>query len=210
MRSQAKEKSTKKGSAANSTGRAKIRNARKSTGSNGRATKNIERLLAAEKWQLAQGLLHRELIHGPTDHWLWMMLSQTYYEQLEYDTALECAKRAVELAPECPLALWHYGGCLSMVGQERAALAVWTLILNRDLHEVAQGECGEGEKWAMQLLNDVHYRMGQVHYFLGEDDLARLSFEKYLHNRQHGVGSLYDSKEVKTIVAQVSRKVASS
>jgi tetratricopeptide (TPR) repeat protein len=193
-------------SAANAGGawpRAKTNNAKKNAGSSDKQAGTIQRLLAAEKWQDVQLLVHRELIHAPTDHYWWMMLSETYCEQFEYDTALECAKRAVELAPQCPLALWHYAGCLSMTGQERAALSVWALLLNRDLDEVAHGECGEGMKWAMQLLNDVHYRMGVIHYFLGEDAQARVSFEKYLHNRRHGVGSIYDAKEVKKQLAEL-------
>lgn len=189
---------------AKSWGRAKTRNAKSPIGSRDKAVRTIERLLAAEKWQEAQALLHKELLHAPTDHWLWMMLSETYYEQFEYETALECAKRAVELAPQCPMALWHYGGCLSMTGQERAALTVWTLLLNRNVEEVGYGECGEGMKWALQLLNDVHFRMGRVHQFLGEDSQARVSFQKYVHNRAHGVGSLYDLAEARRQLAELS------
>jgi tetratricopeptide (TPR) repeat protein len=203
MRTPATRNHTSSANAASAWPRAKTKNGRIKTGSSAKQSRTIQRLLAAEKWQEAQQLLHRELIHAPTDHYWWMMLSETYYEQFEYDTALECAKRAVELAPQCPLALWHYAGCLSMTGQERAALSVWALLLNRDLEEVAHGECGEGMKWAMQLLNDVHYRMGLIHYFLGEDALARISFEKYLHNRRHGVGSIYDAKEVKKQLAEL-------
>ena len=204
MPSQATKKRTKPASGGGSWPKEKTKNAGKTNGSKDKATKTIKRLLKFENWQEAQLLLHRELIHAPTDHWLWMMLSQTYYEQFEYDTALECAKRAVELAPQCPLALWHYAGCLSMTGQERSALAIWSLLLNRELDDVAFGDCGEGMKWAMQLLNDVHYRMGQIHLFLGEDAQARVSFEKYLSNRRHGVGSIYDSNEVKRELAKLA------
>jgi tetratricopeptide (TPR) repeat protein len=203
MRTPATKNHTSPANAGGAWPRAKTKNGRKKTGSSAKHANTIQRLLTAEKWQDAQLLLHRELIHAPTDHYWWMMLSETYYEQFEYDTALECAKRAVELAPQCPLALWHYAGCLSMTGQERAALSVWALLLNRDLNEVAHGECGEGMKWAMQLLNDVHYRMGLIHYFLGEDAQARISFEKYLHNRRQGVGSIYDANEVKKQLAEL-------
>lgn len=204
MRARAKKKDTNAADGGNSWARAKTRNAKGRNGSRDKAAKNIERLLAAEKWQEAQALLHKELLHAPSDHWLWMMLSETYYEQLDYQTALECAKRAVELAPHCPLALWHYAGCLSMTGQERSALSVWTLLLNREVHEVAHDECGEGMKWAMQLLNDVHFRMGRIHQSLGEDSQARVSYEKYIHNRAHGVGSLYGLAEARRQLAELA------
>lgn len=204
MRVRARKKNTNTADGERLWAGAKTRSAGSRTGSRGKAIKEIERLLVAEKWKEAQPLLHKELLHSPTDHWLWMMLSETYYEEFDYETALECAKRAVELAPQCPLALWHYAGCLSMNGQERAALAAWTLILNRDLDDVAYGECGEGMKWAMQLLNDVHYRMGRIHQFLGEGAQAKASYQKYLHNRSHGVGSLYELKEARRHLAEVS------
>jgi hypothetical protein len=44
---------------------------------------------------------------------------------------------------------------------------------------------------------------GPHHYFLGEDAQARVAFEKYLHNRRHGVGSIYDVKEVKKQLAEL-------
>ena len=71
----------------------------------------------------------------------------------------------------------------------------------RDLEEVAYGECGEGMDWAMQLINDVHYRMGRYFQWKGDDERARASFAKYLHNRSHGVGSIYDRKPVEEYLA---------
>jgi tetratricopeptide (TPR) repeat protein len=131
-----------------------------------------------------------------------MHLSLTYYEQKKYEIALKCSMRAVELKPGCALALWHYAGCLEMTASEDAALAIWTLILNKDLEEVAYGECGEGMDWAMQLLNDVHYRMGKYFRRKGQNEPARESFKKYLHNRSHGVGSIYDKKQVESYLAR--------
>src|SRR5262245_50104924 len=144
----------------------------------------IEKLVAAKKWSRARALIastHRagsrasgrrklesdifqeELISDPTDHWLWTTLGLTYYEEREYEKAVECSTRAVELAPDCPLALWDYAGSLLMAGRDTAALAIWTLLLEMDLEQVAYGECGagcgEGMDWALQLINDVHYRL---------------------------------------------------
>lgn len=203
MRNPAKEKLTKKGSAAGSWVKARTKSGKKKTGANGDARTRLDKLLADEDWTQAQPLLHRELLHDPTSHWLWMMLSMTYYEQRDYETALTCAQRAVEFAPHCSLALWHYAGSLSMCYQEDSALAIYSLIVAKDLEEVAHGDCGEGMGWAMQLVNDVHYRMGCLYKFLGRDAQARVSFEKYLHNRAHGVGSIYDEKEVRRYLAEL-------
>jgi hypothetical protein len=151
----------------------------------------IEELVEQKKWTAARKLIQEELISAPTDHWLWLTLSLTYYEQKKYEKALQCSKRAVELQPDCPLALWHYAGSLFMSGREDAALAIWILLLNMDVEQVAYGECGEGMDWALQLLNDVHYRMGRYYEWKREKELAFASYSKYLHNRAHGVGSLY-------------------
>jgi tetratricopeptide (TPR) repeat protein len=157
----------------------------------------IQTLVQAKKWTKARALIQDELLSSPTDHWLWTTLGLTYYEQRQYEKALKCSKRAIELAPNCALVLWDYAGCLYMNRQESAALAIWTLLLGMDMEEVAYGECSEGMDWALQLINDVHYRIGRCFQHQGKKELARISFEKYLPNRQHGVSSIYDADTVK-------------
>lgn len=168
----------------------------------------IEKLLAAEKWAKARALIQDELLSDPTSHWLWTTLGLTFYEQRQYEKALKCSKRAVELAPDCPLVLWDYAGCLEMNGRESAAMAIWTLLLDMDIDEVAYGECSEGMDWALQVLNDVHYRMGRHFQRKGRNEQAGASYRKYLHNRSHGVGSIYDEKDVKKYLAELEREPA--
>ncbi len=170
----------------------------------------IERLIEQKSWSKARALIQEELVSAPTDHWLWMTLSLTYYEQKRYDKALQCSKRAVELQPECPLALWHYAGSLSLSGRGPAALAIWTILLDTNPEKIAYDECGEGMDRALQLLNDVHYRMGRYFQSEGKDEQARASFKKYLHNRAHGVGSIYDETRVKRYLAKLSHEVAAA
>lgn len=169
----------------------------------------IERLLAEKKWKQARALIQEELVSAPVDHWLWMHLGLTYYEEKKYPKALECCRRAVELKPDCALALWHYAGCLAMTENESSAVAIWTLILQMDIERVADGECGEGMDWALQLVNDVHYRMGRYFHRTGQERLAAESFEKYLHNRGHGVDSLYDADAVKKELRAITTMTAS-
>jgi tetratricopeptide (TPR) repeat protein len=131
-----------------------------------------------------------------------------YYESRRYEKALECAKRAVELQANCPLALWHYAGSLFMSGHESSALVIWTLLLDMDLEDVAYGECGEGMDAALQLINDVHYRVGRYYQWKGDRENACVSFRKYLHNRAHGVGSIYDAEQVKRYLRQLAPEPA--
>lgn len=71
----------------------------------------------------ARRLIEEELLFSPSDHWLWLTLSSTCNEDKDYDKAVACGKRAVELGPGCPLALWHYAGALYMTNQDTAAFA---------------------------------------------------------------------------------------
>jgi tetratricopeptide (TPR) repeat protein len=201
------EKGTKKGSGGSSWPKGRKKSVTSRTGTNGDAKAAIERALTAKDWARARALLHEELVFAPADHWVWMQLSLAYYEDRKYEKVLLCSKRAVELEPRCPLALWHYAGCLYMSGQEDAARNVWTVLLNSDLEEIAYGDCGEGMDHAMRLLNDVHYRLGRYYLWKKEPQLTRTSFEKYLHNRAHGVASSYDEKLVR---AELAKLIAAS
>jgi tetratricopeptide (TPR) repeat protein len=182
---------------------ARIRSDKRRNGSSGEATKQIESLPEERKWRKARFLLQEEMLFAPSDHWVWITLGLTYYEEKEYDKALACSKQAVELEPSCPLGLWHYAGCLYMRGEESSALAIWSLLLARDPEEIANEPCGEGIEWAMQLINDVHYRVARYYQRKEEPEMARTSFEKYLHNRAHGVTSIYDSRRVQAYLAEL-------
>jgi tetratricopeptide (TPR) repeat protein len=152
----------------------------------------------------ARSLIQEELISAPTDHWLWATLSLTYYEEKKYEKALECSKRAVQSEPECPLALWHYAGSLYMAGRPSSALTIWTMLLDKDLDEIANGEHGEGMDWALRLVNDVLYRVGSYYQWVGTNELARGYFLKHLQDREHGVASTYDLDDVTLNLERVS------
>src|SRR5713226_1420458 len=97
---------TKKARGVNSWAKAKIRKGKPPTGTGGSRTSAIERCLAEKNWKGARCLIQDELLFQPMDHWLWMTLGLTYHEEQEYEKAVQCSKRAVQLAPGCPLALW--------------------------------------------------------------------------------------------------------
>ena len=86
----------------------------------------IESLVERRKWAAARRLIQDELLRSPTDHWLWMTMGLTYYEQRHYEKALECATRAVELQSDCPLAIWHLAGSYYMCGREERGYIVDT------------------------------------------------------------------------------------
>src|SRR5262249_34106692 len=95
-------------------GKAKTEKDRSRNGSKDECTLRIEQAIEQKNWKEARQLIQEDLIFKPTDHWLWFSLSLTFYEEKEYEKALASSTRAVELAPNCPLALWHYAGSLFM------------------------------------------------------------------------------------------------
>lgn len=202
-RNRAKETSTKKERGASSWRNEKTKNAARQIGFKDNGISQIERLVEHGQWSEARALIQEELVFQPADHWLWFMLGLTYYEQKEYEKALRCSEWAVHLKPACPLALWHYAGSLLMCGRGESALAIWISLINMDLNEVAYGDHGEGMDSALQLINDVQYRIGRYYQSIGRDNLARDSFRKYLHNCAHGVGSIYDTKQVNDYLTRI-------
>jgi tetratricopeptide (TPR) repeat protein len=65
----------------------------------------IEKLIEAEDWERARGLIRAALRAELADHWLLTRLSLTYYEQRRYRTALRWSDKALALGPDCPLVL---------------------------------------------------------------------------------------------------------
>jgi hypothetical protein len=90
-----------------------------------------------------------------------------------------------------------------MSGREHLAFVLWIRLLDMDLEEVAFGEHGEGMDWALRLINDVHYKLAVYYEWAGRTDEAIGSLKKYVHNRKHGVTSLYALDEAKARLARL-------
>ena len=170
--------------------------------------KSIESYIRQGEWKKAQRLIRKELQVMPDahwdSHWLWATLSLTYHEQYEHGKALECAEKALRVAPHCPLALWHYAGSFYMHGLAKEALVVWKKLLRRGVRAIATGECGEGMAYARQLLNDCNYRIGRCYAWIGNKALAVRYFRKYLDHRRSGARSSYNIRQVKKELAALS------
>ena len=184
--------------------RVKTKNGTAPIGSRGDAMTKIEKLIAARQWRAGSALIQDELLSNPTDHWLWTTLGLTYYEAREYAKA-QLQQKSCRIGAELPLGLM--GLCRLFIYEQPGALSVCNLdsSLEHGSGGVAYGEDGEGMDWAMQLLNDVHYRIGKYYVREGNNQQAIESFTKYLQNRSHGVGSIYDKAEVEFRLAKLQR-----
>lgn len=156
-----------------------------------RLSATVNRLFAQDKWAEAQALLERALSEDPQDHWLLSRLSAALYEQRKYKKALDYARRAHDLAPDCPLVLWDLAGALDATGKAKEAANIYARLLRRGAARVAADECGEGAAWARSLLTDCLYRLA-LYFEKRRPAKARRCLQRYVTLRLLGVDSIYD------------------
>ena len=164
----------------------------------------IERALESENWPQTRALIRNVLKREPDNHWLLTRLGSTYYEQKQYKRALHYTLKAFALAPQCPLVLWDYAGCLEMLNQSKEAMAIYRRLIRRDVHRLANGDCGEGVAWARGLVADCHYRMAHCYRDQGNKKQARVSYQQHLALRGSGCRSIYRNNEVKKELQQLN------
>jgi tetratricopeptide (TPR) repeat protein len=155
-----------------------------------------------EDWAEARRRIRAALDQAPEDHWLITQLAMTHHEERRYDEALELNERAVQLAPRCPLVLWNQASILDMLGRTDEALDLWKRLLTLGPEAVARDECGEGLRWARSLLNDCLYRIGLCYQKKGNHDAALRWLYYHLGNRQRGIKSIYELKDVREKMRQ--------
>jgi hypothetical protein len=140
--------------------RQKIHKKEKATRGTGAMTlsERINDCFNREAWGEAREIILRALRKSPDDHWLISRLSTTYYEEKDYQQALQLARRAVQLDRTCPLVLWDLAGALDAIGDKEQAIKTYEKLLSRGVDGIANDECGEGEEWAKSLLADCKLR----------------------------------------------------
>ena len=155
----------------------------------------IEAAIERDDWDKARRLLEEELRKTPEDHWLLTRLATTYYEQRNYEKALESSERAIHLAAGCPLVRWDYACALDMLDRTSEAIEQWKYLLKAGPKSIANDPCGEGREWATSLVNDCRYRLALAHADKGEFAKAIHYIRNYLKNRKTGVSSIYEDDE---------------
>ncbi len=159
-------------------------------------SKDIEKRIKAEDWRGARKLIESRLTVDPDNHWLLTRLSLTFYEERNYKHALNVSKRALALAPYCPLVHWDYGGALDMLGRHSEAVSVFQRLIKREVDGIAHGECGEGIGWARGIIADCHYRASECYRKMNQRVRSLQELEKHLDMRGPGCYSIYPLEEV--------------
>ncbi|MCI0379365.1 MAG: tetratricopeptide repeat protein, partial [Gemmataceae bacterium] len=133
-----------------------------------RAGKLINAAFAREDWEKARDIIIGELKRAPKDHWLLTRLSTTYYEQKNYQQALQHVDEVAKIKPDCPLVLWDLAGTLDALGKHQEAIDTYMKIFDKPTQELVDGPCGEGFDWAHALLTDCVFRLGVCFERLGK------------------------------------------
>ena len=166
----------------------------------------IESLIAADDWTEARKIITNALSESPEDHWLLSRLALTFYEQFDYEKALEYDAKALSYAPHCPLALWGYAGSLEMLDRQNEAIKIYRRLIRRGAKAIAYGECGEGLARARGLVADSLYRVASCYESLGRRRQAAKFYEQHLAERGAGCHSIYSLREVRQEFKDLRRK----
>jgi tetratricopeptide (TPR) repeat protein len=170
---------------------------------NSSVDQRMNRCLDREDWAGARRLIRAKLLREPESHWLLTRLGLTYYEERRYREALTPQKKALTLAPRCPLVRWDYAGTIDALGRRTEAIAIWRTLLRQGERRIAHGPCGEGLRWTRSLLNDCRYRLALACRALGRLRSARHYLAQHLRRRRQGVPSIYPLSLVRRRLAGI-------
>ncbi len=166
-------------------------------------SRTLQELSDNECWEEARTLILGWLEEDPEDHWLLAELSNTYYEEHNYEKALDYVEQALRFAPKCPLVLWYYAGTLDMLGRSGEAIDIWKKLLRRGVSSLAHEECGEGIRWARSFINDSRYRIGLAYADIGNFHLAKQYVKKHIENRGRNCPSIYNLRDVRKKLSKI-------
>jgi tetratricopeptide (TPR) repeat protein len=168
-------------------------------------SEEIQKAIESENWEKARSLIRERLKKSPGNHWLITRLGLTYYEQRQYKRSLNYSKKAIKIAPNCPLVLWDYAGSLDMLNYKKEAISIYKRIISKGLNQIAYGKCGEGKAWARGLIADCHYRLACCYKDIG---CFKKSLEEYKYHfalRGPGCHSVYNIKEIRKEVLKLKK-----
>jgi tetratricopeptide (TPR) repeat protein len=171
----------------------------------------IEKLIAAGKWKQAEDAIKKRLDKEPDNHWLWSRLSTAKYEQRDYKGALGAVEKALEIVPDCPLALWDYAGALDMIGKPSEAAEVYLRLLRRGRQELDTpdqdaDECWEGRNWTLGIMVDCLFRIAGLLAKNGEKSRAIKLYNEFLALVDHGSPGIYTREDAEAKLKKLQTK----
>lgn len=165
----------------------------------------LNEYIMTENWQAAKKILENELKNEPEDHFLLTQLGEVFYEMHEYEKAIQLTEKAYTLAPDCPLASNNHAVALYMNEKNSEAIEIWEILLTKDIHEIADDECGDGIQFAKSLINDIRFRIGDAYLAKKNKEKALNYYQSHLDNRKRGLFSNFTKKEVENEIKDLKK-----
>ena len=156
----------------------------------------INRLFRENEWREARRLLEAERAKDPENHWILTQLGVTYYEQRRYKEALRLFLKSKAIVQDCPLTLWNLAGAHDALGKHRAAIDIYTWLLER-AKSPDEDPCWESKEWANALKTDCVYALGASYQRLGDQALAEHCYRQYIDLLLIGVEGSYPLEDAR-------------
>lgn len=156
----------------------------------------LNSLFEEDKWNEAKVLLEKEKKKYPQEYFLITALAKVCYNMKLYTESLKYAEKAMKIEPNDALVIYDYGCALSALDKNKEAIEQWSKIIEMNINEVAYGDFGEGLRWAKSIINDSRFRKAICFLEIGDKVEATKLIELHLKNRQRGVYSDFNKKQV--------------
>jgi tetratricopeptide (TPR) repeat protein len=155
----------------------------------------IDSLFQKGKWEEARRLLKREQETDPQSHWVLTQIGVTFYEQRQYEEALDFLLASREIKDDCPLTLWNLAGVLDALGKHAQSKRIFAWLL-QSKRTPKDDPCWESREWSDSLKTDCVYRLGVCCLHSGEDREAEKWFRRYVNLLVNGFNGTYSIQEV--------------
>lgn len=153
-------------------------------------------------------MLKRYAKRYPNAYFVHQQLAATLYVDgiAQFHLAFQHAERAKNIEPDDDLNIYTYACALYYVGKLEKSFEYLTKIINKDIHEIAYGEHGEGLRYAKQLINDSVYMAGVVCQGMHRYNEAKDYFMRYLENKKPFQYSNFTKKQAMSHLSELVAK----
>ena len=168
----------------------------------------MESLKSKSNWTGMIRMLKRYAMRYPNEYYIYQQLAATLYcdSVSQFKLAYKYAERAMKIEPDDDLNIYTYACSLYYVGQLDKSLEYFTKIINKDIHEIAYGEHGEGVRYAKQLINDSVYMIGVVCLDMHRYNEAKDYFMRYLESKKPFQYSDFTKKQAMNHLLELTNK----
>lgn len=168
----------------------------------------LESLKSESNWTGMIRMLKRYAMRYPNEYYIYQQLAATLYcdSVSQFKLAYKYAERAMKIEPDDDLNIYTYACALYYVGQLDKSLEYFTKIINKDIHEIAYGEHGEGVRYAKQLINDSVYMTGVVCQDMHRYNEAKDYFMRYLESKKPFQYSDFTKKQAMNHLLELTNK----